>query len=60
MIACLVVHNLFGYRSTLLKELQNFAHLNLAVALFLALTVFAVGIETATKNKVSSYICDRA
>lgn len=46
---------LLGYRKILLKELHNFAHLNLAVALFLALTVFAVGIETATSNKVNCY-----
>ena len=37
----------------MLKEIHNFVHLNLAIALFLALTVFVAGIETATKNKVS-------
>ena len=40
------------HRNTILKEIHNFVHLNLAIALFLALTVFVAGIETANKNKV--------
>ena len=40
-------------RNTIFKELQNFVHLNLAIALSLALVVFVSGIETATANDVS-------
>ena len=49
---------LLGYRSTLLKEIPNFVLLNLAIALFLALTVFSIGIETAASNKVNCYATD--
>ena len=48
-----------GYRSTLLKEIHNFVHLNLAIALFLALTVFSIGIETAASNKVDCSATDQ-
>ena len=41
------------YRNTLLQGINNFIHLNLAIALFLALTVFASGIESATESEVS-------
>ena len=33
--------------------MQNFIHLNLAIALSIALVVFLSGIETATENDVS-------
>ena len=46
------------YRNTLLNGLHNFIHLNLAVALVIALIVFVGGIETATDNEVS-YIINR-
>ena len=38
-------------RNTLLKGIHNFIHLNLAIALLLALIVFVSGIETATRVK---------
>ena len=44
---------MFICRNTLLKGIHNFIHLNLAIALFLALIVFVSGIETATKSEVS-------
>ena len=40
----------------MLKEISNFIHLNLAIALFLALTVFVSGIESATESEVSECI----
>ena len=40
-------------RKTIFKEIQNFVHLNLAIALSLALVVFVSGIQTATENDVS-------
>ena len=40
-------------RKTIFKEIQNFVHLNLAIALSLALVVFVIGIQTATENDVS-------
>ena len=43
------------YRNTLLKGIHSFIHLNLAIALLLALIVFVSGIETATKSEVSLY-----
>ena len=43
------------YRNTL-NEAHNFVHLNLSIALFLALTVFVAGIETATSNEVRSLL----
>ena len=42
------------FRNTLLEGIHNFIHLNLAVALILALIVFVTGIETATESEVSS------
>jgi len=41
------------YRNSLLKGIHNFIHLNLTIALALALLVFVTGIETATGNEVS-------
>ena len=41
------------YKNTLLNGVHNFAHLNLSIAIFLALTVFVAGIETATNNEVN-------
>ena len=41
------------HRNTLLKAIHNFIHLNLAIALTLALIVFVSGIETATESEVS-------
>lgn len=35
-----------------MKGIHNFIHLNLAIALFLALLVFVSGIEPATENRV--------
>ena len=43
-------------RNTLLEGIHNFIHLNLAIALILALIVFVSGIETATDNEVSKCI----
>ena len=43
----------FMHRNTILKGIHNFIHLNLAIALFLALLVFVSGIEPATENRVS-------
>ena len=43
-------------RNTLLEGIYNFIHLNLAIALILALIVFVSGIETATNNEVSKRI----
>ena len=40
-----------------MKGIHHFIHLNLAIALILALIVFVSGIETATKNEVSLYNC---
>ena len=40
-------------RKTIFKEMQNFIHLNLAIALSLALVAFVSGIQTATENDVS-------
>ena len=45
-------------RNTLLEGIHNFVHLNLAIALILALVVFVSGIETATESEVSSYNYD--
>ena len=44
---------MFICRNTLLKGIHNFIHLNLAIALFLALIVFVSGIEAATASEVS-------
>ena len=41
------------YRKTLLNAIQYFVHLNLAIALLLALLVFVGGIERAKENEVS-------
>ena len=41
------------HRKTIFKGIHNFIHLNLAIALLLALIVFVSGIETATKSEVS-------
>ena len=41
------------YRGTTLTEKHNLVHLNLAIALLLAVIVFATGIETAKSNEVS-------
>ena len=43
-------------RNTLLEGIHNFIHLNLAIALILALIVFVSGIETATDSEVSKCI----
>ena len=43
------------YRNTLLKGIHNFIHLNLAIALLLALIIFVSGIERATESEVSFY-----
>ena len=37
---------------TLLNTIQYFVHLNLAIALLLALVIFVGGIEKATENEV--------
>ena len=39
------------------QGIHNFVHLNLAVALLLALITFVSGIETATENEVRHIIC---
>ena len=44
-------------RNTLLEGIHNFIHLNLAIALTLALIVFVSGIETATDSEVSKCMC---
>ena len=51
----LYVCNYGIYRNTLLKGIHSFIHLNLVIALLLALIVFVSGIETATKSEVSLY-----
>ena len=38
--------------------MQNFVHLNLAIALSLALVVFVSGIQTATDNDVSIWLIE--
>ena len=52
----LYVCNYGIYRNTLLKGIHSFIHLNLVIALLLALIVFVSGIETATKSEVSLYM----
>ena len=42
----------YNYRIPLLKEIHNFIHLNLTIALFIALLIFVIGIELATGNEV--------
>ena len=37
----------------MLREIHNFMHLNLAIALLLSLIVFVSGIENATNSEVS-------
>ena len=37
------------------RNVQNFIHLNLAIALFLGYLTFAVGTELAVKNEVSNF-----
>ena len=39
------------YRNTLLKEIHNFVHLNLTIALFSALIIFVIGIEVAANDE---------
>jgi len=39
-------------RKKLFKEVHNFVHLNLAIALFVGYLTFAIGVELATSNKV--------
>ena len=39
-------------RKTLFTEVHNLVHLNLAIALFVAYLVFAVGVELGAKNEV--------
>jgi len=47
------------YRRTLLNGIHNFVHLNLVIALLMALLVFVGGIERAKETEVSlSNICD--
>ena len=46
----------FVCRNTLLNGIHSFIHLNLAIALFLALIIFVSGIEAASENDVSSCI----
>ncbi|XP_065910885.1 adhesion G protein-coupled receptor L3-like isoform X2 [Dysidea avara] len=41
------------FRTSLLKGIHNFVHLNLAIALSLALTTFIAGIETAVDNEAA-------
>jgi len=53
MAGCLTKLLNDNYRNTLLKGVHNFVHLNLSIALFLALTVFVAGIDTATGSKVN-------
>ena len=43
-------------RKKIFKEVQNFIHLNLAIALSLALVVFVSGIETATEKDVGFHL----
>ena len=38
-----------------MKGIHNFIHLNLAIALLLALIVFVSGIDTATDGEVSQH-----
>ena len=40
----------------MLDGILNFVHLNLAIALIMALIVFVSGIETATESEVSSVL----
>ena len=56
VMLCTIMYICVVYRTTLLKGIHNFIHLNLAVALILALIVFVCGIETATEQEVSSYL----
>ena len=39
-----------------MEGIHNFIHLNLAIALIMALIVFVSGIETATESEVSSVL----
>ena len=41
------------YSKTLLKDLHNFVHFNLSIALLLGYTTFLAGIESATGNDAS-------
>ena len=43
------------YRGSLLKGIHNFVHLNLTIALAIALIVFIAGMETARGSNVSIY-----
>ena len=44
------------FRNTMLDGIHNFVHLNLAIAIVMALIVFVSGIETATESEVSSVL----
>ncbi|XP_065913056.1 uncharacterized protein [Dysidea avara] len=50
---CLIIaiFLLLVYRKTIFKGIHNFIHLNLAIALFLALVVFVSGIEPAADSR---------
>ena len=54
MYVCVIVvlHTTY-FRKTAFKGKHNLVHLNLCVALLLALIVFVSGIETATESEVS-------
>ena len=52
MLDKLVFAWIFKHRNSLLKGIHNFVHLNLAIALFLALLVFVSGIEPGTEDEV--------
>ena len=49
----LIAYHKLLNRKSILKGLHNFIHLNLTIALALALLVFVTGIETATESDVS-------
>ena len=48
--------NNFICRKSLLKQIQNFVHLNLATALLMALLIFVGGIERARESEVGSHL----
>ena len=48
-----IMYYYFTFRKTAFKGKHNLVHLNLCVALLLALTAFVSGIETAKESEVS-------
>ncbi|XP_065912159.1 uncharacterized protein [Dysidea avara] len=57
-VICLLftIFILLLFWKTLLKDMHNFVHLNLSVALLLGYTTFLAGIETATENDIACTI----